>query len=398
MNRTDVNNVIRENMASVRQLMEDYPWLNLAKGTTIGTQSTANLLFVNSQTVKPWIDENYTVGRRVKVVGTPTRYGKILAAAFSGNDWRITVGYDNDAVNPTSPTEVHISVVDATAGLVLSVDLPEGDVNAPSRGNLIADAALEANDLSRWETGDGSGGGPWALSTSSRSGTYAASYPASGQTVTATLRANNRDSAELGGQIACREGEVLYFSLLAQYSGTVPGASFCKVGFIFKDEDGITITSDLSAAFEPGATYAEHTYLSGPAPAGTIYAVPSVEITSGSPSGTIYYFDDFLAVKRSQFAQEASYSITTPTVASASGLTLPDRPDVIIISGTTDISSVTASRPNRRATLIFEDALTFIDGGNLKLAGNLVTTTNDTITLVCDGTDWYETARSVNSS
>ena len=40
--------------------------------------------------------------------------------------------------------------------------------------------------------------------------------------------------------------------------------------------------------------------------------------------------------------------------------------------------------------------LTFTDGSNLKLAGNFVTTADDTITLAYDGTNWYEICRSVN--
>jgi hypothetical protein len=47
-------------------------------------------------------------------------------------------------------------------------------------------------------------------------------------------------------------------------------------------------------------------------------------------------------------------------------------------------------------TLVFAGALTFTDGSNLKLAGNFGTSADDTITLVCDGTNWYEVTRSAN--
>jgi hypothetical protein len=47
-------------------------------------------------------------------------------------------------------------------------------------------------------------------------------------------------------------------------------------------------------------------------------------------------------------------------------------------------------------TFIFAGALTFTDGSNLHLAGNMVTTGDDTITLVADATDWYEVSRSAN--
>lgn len=46
---------------------------------------------------------------------------------------------------------------------------------------------------------------------------------------------------------------------------------------------------------------------------------------------------------------------------------------------------------------MFQGIVTFTDGNNLKLAGNFVTTADDTITLCCaDGTNWYEVCRSVN--
>lgn len=86
----------------------------------------------------------------------------------------------------------------------------------------------------------------------------------------------------------------------------------------------------------------------------------------------------------------------TNSVTAAATTTLPVYTDYITILGTTNITSITASWNRRVVTLRFDDVLTFTDGSNLKLAGNFVTTNNDTITLLCDGTDWYEIARSVN--
>ena len=69
------------------------------------------------------------------------------------------------------------------------------------------------------------------------------------------------------------------------------------------------------------------------------------------------------------------------------------------ITGITTITSVTtcnAANNGREVSLIFDGILTFTDGSNLVLAGNFVTTANDTIKLVCDGTNWYEMSRSIN--
>lgn len=84
-----------------------------------------------------------------------------------------------------------------------------------------------------------------------------------------------------------------------------------------------------------------------------------------------------------------------PDVVSAATITLPPVGESFEISGTTPITSVTASWPGRKVTLVFLDALTFTHGSNLLLADNtsMTTSTSDTISLICDGTNWLETGR-----
>jgi len=85
------------------------------------------------------------------------------------------------------------------------------------------------------------------------------------------------------------------------------------------------------------------------------------------------------------------------SIASAATIAIPLRQRVATITGTTNITSVTATgHSGNVVTLIFAGVLTFTDGSNLKLAGNFVTTADDTITLACDGTNWHEVCRSVN--
>ena len=69
------------------------------------------------------------------------------------------------------------------------------------------------------------------------------------------------------------------------------------------------------------------------------------------------------------------------------------------ITGSTGITTLNPCDTNnngRQVVLIFDGALTVTDGSNLKLAGNFTTTADDTLTLACDGSNWYEVARSVN--
>jgi hypothetical protein len=83
-------------------------------------------------------------------------------------------------------------------------------------------------------------------------------------------------------------------------------------------------------------------------------------------------------------------------VASAAAITPTG--NLFHVTGTTTITSITSTNVPAGACIriIFDGALTFTDGSNLKLAGNFVTTADDTISLCYDGSNWYETARAVN--
>lgn len=87
-------------------------------------------------------------------------------------------------------------------------------------------------------------------------------------------------------------------------------------------------------------------------------------------------------------------------VASAATITLPTAHNVVSISGTTNISTInTNGHSGRTVTLFFQGALTVVRGSTIILnssLGNYVTTANDTLTLVCDGSFWYEVSRSAN--
>lgn len=87
----------------------------------------------------------------------------------------------------------------------------------------------------------------------------------------------------------------------------------------------------------------------------------------------------------------------TANIASAAATALWAYTDRMVVTGNTTITSLTGNNwAGRVITLIFTSALTVTDGGNLVLAGNFVTTADDTLTLIGDGTNWNEVARSVN--
>lgn len=80
------------------------------------------------------------------------------------------------------------------------------------------------------------------------------------------------------------------------------------------------------------------------------------------------------------------------TVASAS--TIAPSGNVFAVSGTTDISTITASgvEPGTEITLLFADTLTLLNDGNIELAGGpLVTIAGLAVQLTWDGTKWRGT-------
>lgn len=86
-----------------------------------------------------------------------------------------------------------------------------------------------------------------------------------------------------------------------------------------------------------------------------------------------------------------------PDVTAAATITLSTALNVFRINGATGITSInTAGHSGHQVTLIFTSTPTVTDGSNLKLAGNFVATADDTLTLACDGSNWYEVARSAN--
>ena len=86
-------------------------------------------------------------------------------------------------------------------------------------------------------------------------------------------------------------------------------------------------------------------------------------------------------------------------IASAATIAIPTDGSVFHITGTTNITNGVTVNPwdtGRTVTLIFDGILTMSDTGTSVLSAAYITTANDTLTLSCDGTNWYEVSRSAN--
>lgn len=88
-----------------------------------------------------------------------------------------------------------------------------------------------------------------------------------------------------------------------------------------------------------------------------------------------------------------------PTVASAATLTLPAIDSVLISGNTGPVTAITALPPDTVISMKFASTPTITAGASIKLAGgaNFVATADDTLTLMCDGTNWWQVGSSVNA-
>lgn len=131
------------------------------------------------------------------------------------------------------------------------------------------------------------------------------------------------------------------------------------------------------------------------APTGkTLFAIQKESAHTFTPATNIFGLNNIF-----NGVQGSNFQTLVTTIASGATISLPYGPlSCVFVSGTTTITSIPVSQAyvGKTITLIFQGILTVTDGSNLKLAGNFVTTADDTLTLTTDGTNWYEVARSVN--
>lgn len=94
-------------------------------------------------------------------------------------------------------------------------------------------------------------------------------------------------------------------------------------------------------------------------------------------------------------------NLNVPSIASVGNILLPATGNIFAITGTNAINFITGYYTRKEITLIFENALTVLNGGagiaGLRLSGNanFVTQQGSTLTLRHNGNKWFEVARSV---
>jgi hypothetical protein len=163
-------------------------------------------------------------------------------------------------------------------------------------------------------------------------------------------------------------------------------------------QDGDTSQFDCTVSGDYNTVYFDMVGPDTPAPA----LIRGVKINSGATGNKIRSFHAINTIqpvvdqgtKTSwNFGDGIGTAINAGDPVSYDGTTIP-------VNGTANITSLPVVATNRRVTLLFTGSAAgtgLTNGSNLKLASNFVYTPNDTITLQCDDTNWYEISRSVNS-
>lgn len=162
--------------------------------------------------------------------------------------------------------------------------------------------------------------------------------------------------------------------------------------------DGIRIDSSLAANACTSISIINNTSVSNTA-YGLLLNQASVASTFKVRSNT-YRNNTTAAENLAQHANNVYGPFEVQKTNITSGATINVTGDGLhLVTGTADITSITAAPAGTRITLLFSGTAAtngVVDGSNLKLASTFAYTPDDTLSLISDGTNWYELGRSVN--
>lgn len=136
MDPGNVNDVLRAIMGGVRRWYDDPEYLDLMRNPTTGaaftlTRDSDTVLRVVSGTTD--MTTPYApVGRRVKVIGDTTVFGRITASSFPNPDTLVTIDGDGAAVLPNNPTSLLIHILATTDSDVIT-----GGINPIEIGEFL---------------------------------------------------------------------------------------------------------------------------------------------------------------------------------------------------------------------------------------------------------------------
>lgn len=299
-----------------------------------------------------------------------------------------------DVVGPSSSVDNTVARFDSTTGKLIQTssitfsDLSGSLVTVAIPNNAAAAGASQAGNALTLKASD-------AVASTDTAGAAAGGAVTITAGAAARLTSGNAD----GGNIELAGGAGIGTGVVGQVKITNAGTAARPALFMGSSQDGWSTTNG-------GWVYSRTGAAVGSIGVGGAWLAMlnsgligfSASGSGGSfTSGFFQYGAGVIAVFNSVGNKPKALLGGGAAVASATALPLPTG-RVFHVTGTTTITSITSTNFESGVviTLIFDDVLTFTNGGNLVLAGNFVTTANDTITLAYDGTNWYETGRSTN--
>ena len=125
-------------------------------------------------------------------------------------------------------------------------------------------------------------------------------------------------------------------------------------------------------------------------------------VITGSAEGTAALTltnGDVVVTQGNVLVSDGAVAVAVETVASATNMAIDS--GVVVVTGTTTITTITGGVAGQQLVLIFGAATPFTDtateaADTINLAGAYTAADGDTLILIYDGTSWKEVSRSVN--
>lgn len=374
-------------------------WSGTTQGTTSFNKKT--LLFDGSQ---GYVQINNSVANDIRIIGT--QY------AVYANNCRVEkiAGYGGGEIVVDNPDQSYVRMDSpfTNGGFPYGSNVYVVGVPRPDQLNITTDPVNKRAFLANPRTSKLKNGSPSLISSLSMTGSVTLTGVA---VVNGTVVADGRIFSTCSEFTRASFATNQYLNILSpSASCTLSSAGYYVMTVDVKVISGAPrffVWDRNTAIFVSGMTLTENNRWQTIAAIGYNSGTgETIFFDVGGDGGTCtwrasaYQIHRFDSLSQAQmFLESGAYVMrqTPITVASASSIYVPQDMDMIPISGTTGITSIdTTGQAGRTITLQFAGALTVTDGSNLKLAGDFVTTADDTLMLTCDGTNWYEVARSIN--
>ena len=176
-----------------------------------------------------------------------------------------------------------------------------------------------------------------------------------------------------------------------QVHGNATDISISSSGYYLGDATtDLTISGGCSGrnGLNGGAGLQQHGIKFGPLLAPVNVRINDVDLTGNATTASISGGSAAIVTN----CQLSSVGIPIP---SADKLFLRPGEEYFYVSGVTTITTIASTYKGRKVELIFQNTLTVVNGGNLKLAGDFISSPNSVLVLRYDGTNWIELSRNI---